>query len=153
MSILNVFKLLLPALFPSWRFFDVIGPSPRIEVCLVDGPEEQGAVWRECRPRPARLSALDRLKALFWNAPWNETLFLANCAERILQGQEAHCSRELQRRLRADLLHDFQDQGPDATIPPFFRFRLVFLSPHEGLIRRDIAFVSPLYETAGPSDR
>ena len=31
----NPFKLLLPALIPSWSFFDVIAPSPRIEYALL----------------------------------------------------------------------------------------------------------------------
>lgn len=139
----NVLKLLLPALFPSWRFFDVIGPSPRVELCLLQEPEEEGEDWQPCRLRPRHLSAGERLGAFFWNARWNETLFLANCAERILQGQEEHCSREIARRLRSDLV---SGQAENAT-RPYFRFRLVFVSRFEGRLRSDVAFVSQSYPT------
>ncbi|UUX51137.1 hypothetical protein NUH88_05465 [Nisaea acidiphila] len=146
---LGVFKLLLPALFPSWRFFDVIGPSPRVEYCLLKTPHDETADWHECRPRPARLSFRDRLISFFWNAAWNETLFYANCAERLIQGQTEHCTRELRRRLRADILSG--SAGEAAS--PFFRFRLVFVSRFEGAVRRDVAFVSPAVQTVDPADR
>lgn len=155
MAILKLLNLLLPALFPSWRFFDVIGPSPRVEFCLLDTSEDDAAVWRECRPRPARLGFWDRLKGFFWNARWNETLHLSNCAERFIQGQEEHASREIRRRLRGDLLRDpanNTDKGGEA-MPAFFRFRLVFVSRDEGSLRRDVAFVSPPYHSVDPLDR
>ena len=47
--ILRPFALLLPALIPSWNFFDVIAPSPRIEIARlvsVDTPR----VWQEFAP-------------------------------------------------------------------------------------------------------
>ena len=31
----NVLKLLIPALLPSWNFFDYITPSPRIQFTLL----------------------------------------------------------------------------------------------------------------------
>lgn len=151
MAILKILKLLLPALFPSWRFFDVIGPSPRVELCLLDNPEGDSEIWRECRPRPARLGFRDRLTGFFWNARWNETLYLTNCAERFIQGQEEHASREIRRRLQSDLLRDV---GEGEAMPAFFRFRLVFVSRDDGnSLRRDIAFVSPPYQTVDPLDR
>lgn len=152
MAILKLLKLLLPALFPSWRFFDVIGPSPRVELCLLDTPEEDSGAWRECRPRPARLGFRDRLTGFFWNARWNETLYLTNCAERFVQGQEEHASREIRRRLRGDLLRA-EGGGSGGGVPAFFRFRLVFISRDADKLRRDIAFVSPPYQTVDPLDR
>ena len=53
---LHGLKLLLPALIPSWRFFDTIAPSPRIEYALLHDPHA-AAAWREFRPRPARPDA------------------------------------------------------------------------------------------------
>lgn len=149
LSVLRIVKLLLPALFPSWRFFDVIGPSPRVELCLLDHADDAPEGWRECRPRPARLGFRDMLKAFFWNARWNETLYLGNCAERFIQGQEEHCSREIRRRLRADLLAG----TPSLPAESFFRYRLVFVSPFEGALRRDVAFVSPPHPVSDPLDR
>ena len=154
MSVLGIVNLLLPALFPSWRFFDVIGPSPRIELCQFDTPqddlpEHDQTVWRECRQRPAHVGFRGMLKDFFWNAAWNESLHLANCAERIIQGQTEHCSREIRLRLRADLLRDADIE----TLPAFFRFRLVFVSQAEDRLRRDILFVSPTYRSVDPLDQ
>lgn len=146
LSFPNVLKLLLPALFPSWRFFDVIGPSPRVEVCLLEHPADERAVWWDSRARPERLALRDRLKSFFFNARWNETLHLANCAERFVQGQTEQCTQEIRRRLRADLRTGVDGKAP----PPFFRFRLVFVSRYEGMLRRDVAFVSPPYEIVDP---
>ncbi len=74
---MKALKLFLPALFPSWRFFDVIAPSPRIDLAMIDHPEAACDVWRECRPRPARIRMRDIPGRLFWNPAWNESLYLA----------------------------------------------------------------------------
>lgn len=145
---LEVLKLLLPALFPSWRFFDVIAPSPRIELALLTGPAEDSAVWRLCRPPPGRLGARDFVRRFFWNARWNESLYLATCAERLMQNPTDHSCREIRRRLRADL----QAESGGRPAASHFRFRLVFVSRHEDRLRRDVAFVSPPYRTVDPLD-
>lgn len=146
---LQVLKLLLPVLFPSWRFFDVIAPSPRIELALLAGPSDDSAAWRACRPTPGRLRPRDVLKSFFWNAWWNESLYLATCAERLMQNPTEHSCREIRRRLRADLLTESGDRPPSS----YFRFRLVFVSRHEDRLRRDVTFVSPPYRTVDPLDR
>ena len=110
-------KLLLPALTPSWRFFNSVGPSPRIEYAL----REEADNWREFRPRPAVLSFRQRLKRLFWNPLWNESLFLTSCAERLLENPTEHNRREIATRIAAEL-----GQGrDDAPPPPQFRIVLV----------------------------
>ena len=142
MAILRVFKLLLPALFPSWRFFDVIAPSPRIEIAFVETPEGEGMAWRPVRPPPQRLSASALVSRLFWNPWWNETLFMASCAERLIQNPTEHSSQEISRRIGADLAAS-SPKGEERR--DFFRFRLVFVSRHEGELRRDVTFLSPAY--------
>ena len=82
---LNTLKLLLPALIPSWNFFDVIAPSPRIEYTLLNSQNESVTDWQEFRPRPEQLSFIQLLFRLLLNPRWNETLFMVSCAERILQ--------------------------------------------------------------------
>jgi hypothetical protein len=47
---LQTLKLLLPALIPSWRFFDTIAPSPRIEFTLLKTAQDASGAWREFRP-------------------------------------------------------------------------------------------------------
>lgn len=152
----NTLKLLMPALFPSWRFFDVIAPSPRIEVAIVDtdatGEPEEGA-WSASRPGRARLGLVERLVSFFWNPRWNETLYLATCAERLMQDPSEHSLREIRRRLRRDLA----SQSVEAPLAACFRFRLVFVSREpEGKTerqRRDVAYVSPTYPMADPQER
>lgn len=147
---LDVLKLLMPALFPSWRFFDVIAPSPRIEIAFAADPTvpapEGDEPWCECRPKRPRMGIVDYVISFFWNARWNESLFLATCAERMMQNPSDHSTRELRRRLRRDF-------AADGSLPAFFRFRLVFVSREDAHLRRDVTYVSPVYPTVDPQDR
>jgi hypothetical protein len=147
----NALKLLLPALFPSWRFFDVIGPSPRIEIALLRDPDEEQGHWREVRPRRDRLDAAGYLKSFFWNPRWNETLFLVTCAERLIQHPSDLSTNEIRDRIRADLHRADLHRDAAAGGWPYFRFRVAFMSRLEGDVRRDVVFVSPAYRTAGES--
>ncbi|MCR9071495.1 MAG: hypothetical protein NXI18_07245 [Alphaproteobacteria bacterium] len=144
----NSVRLLLPALFPSWRFFDVIGPSPRIEVALLQTSDDAGNDWHEVRPRAERLGVAGYLRTFFFNARWNETLFLVTCAEGVIRDESDQPLREIRDRLRADLS---RDAGGSAA--PWFRFRIVLLSRDAGRVRRDVVFTSPAYtiaDGAGP---
>lgn len=128
---LRTFSLLLPAIVPSWRFFDVIAPSPRIEVRQPRAPEDDGAAWSEFRPRPAQVTPLQMIARLFWNPRWNETLFLVSCAERLIDEPTDHSRDEIFRRISAEV-------GPDTLV----QFRLVFLSRRGDAIEKDVRFVS-----------
>lgn len=116
--------LLAPALIPSWNFFDVIAPSPRLEYALGASAGGKPGPWLAFRPLPRRVSPLAMLGRLVWNPRWNETLFLVSCAERMIQQPTAHSEDEIFRRLAADLARQ-----PDAgALKPWLSFRLVFLS-------------------------
>jgi hypothetical protein len=128
-------KLLLPALIPSWRFFDTIAPSPRIEYALLHDPHAVAA-WQEFRPRPARLSLGQMLLRIVWNPRWNESLYLVSCAERLMANPTAHSEREIIERIKAEYA--------DAA-RPWLQFRLVFVSRQGECIRKDITFTSPVY--------
>lgn len=119
---MRFFTRLLPALIPSWRFFDTIGPSPRIEYALLSAATEAPQAWRAFRPRPDHVSPSVMLARLFWNARWNETLFLVSCAERLLDHPTAHSENEIFARISADL-----DRQPGAAAGNWLCFRLVFL--------------------------
>ncbi len=82
---LHTLKLLLPALLPSWNFFDVIAASPRIQFCLLTKENEPPPEWHEFRPRPEKLTLIQMLKRILWNPQWNESLFMVSCAERIIE--------------------------------------------------------------------
>lgn len=76
-------RFLLPVLLPSWRFFDAIGPAPRIEIAWL--PSTTAApVWQALHPRPKRVAVATALGRLFWNPDGNAALYLTSCAERLL---------------------------------------------------------------------
>jgi len=133
--VLNAFRLLLPALIPSWNFFDVIAPSPRVEYALTSAKDEAPGDWREFRPRPERVSVPALLTRLFWNPRWNQTLFVVSCAERLADNPTDHSQDELFRRIAADL-------SPDLDAAPWLSFRLVFLSRQGEAIEREVLFQS-----------
>ena len=132
---LQALKLLLPALIPSWNFFDVIAPSPRIEYALLTSPSAPGD-WREFRPRPARLSPLAMACRMVWNPFWNESLFLVSCAERLTSegsSSDAHSEDEIFKRIAADL----PGEAADAA---WLNFQLVFLTRQSEAIEREILY-------------
>lgn len=139
-----MWQRLLPALIPSWRFFDVIGPAPRFEYRLLSAPAHPIDSWREFRPRPAHRSPLEIIGHLFWNPAWNETLFVMRCAERVLEGETGFPLAELERHLRAHLAI----QGFSATAP-LFEMRILACRRSGTQAAQDVAYRSP----ALPSDR
>tara|TARA_R110002049_G_scaffold23781_7_gene84901 strand:- start:122682 stop:123137 length:456 start_codon:yes stop_codon:yes gene_type:complete len=128
---LKTLALILPVVIPSWRFFQTVEPSPRVQWAQLHGhgtPE-----WQEFRPRPQAVTPLHCLLRLFWNPAWNDTLFLVSCAERIQQRPTDHSITEIRRRVRAHLADDL----PNAVL----QFRLIFIqreqtqgdgTPHDG---------------------
>lgn len=117
-------KLLLPALIPSWNFFDVIAPAPRVEYALLASPGDTTGAWREFRPRPQQVSVATLLTRLVWNPRWNQTLFVMSCAERLAEDRTPdHSEAELFKRIAADLASEAQDPAR-----PWLCFRLVFVS-------------------------
>ncbi len=137
---MHTLKLLLPALLPSWRFFEQIAPSPRMEFTVLNAAREAPGEWQEFRPRPAEISYCAGLKRLFWNPKWNESLFLVSCAERLIQNPTEHSLREIVKRIRAELARR-------AVAVPYLQFRLVFLSRDGKALQKHILFVSDVYES------
>jgi hypothetical protein len=126
-------RLLLPALTPSWRFFDSVGPSPRIEIAVLQTPGD-APDWREFRPRPAVVSVPHMLRRLFWNPDRNESLFVTSCAERLLQAPAQHSLDEIETRIATNL--------PDDA-PLWWRWRIVLVSRRDAGIVREVACASP----------
>ena len=129
-------KLLLPALIPSWNFFELIAASPRIEYAQLQSRGEAAADWCEFRPRPQRTSFAAMLSRLLWNARWNEALFVVSCAERLLAEPTDHSQDEIFHRIAADLAERQEALGA------WLRFRIVLVNEDEGAIAREVAFVS-----------
>jgi hypothetical protein len=92
-------KLLLPVIFPSWRFFSCIEASPRIEFAFLQSEQNTPEVWQAFRPRPNRLPLLQGALRLLHNPQWNETLYINSCAERLFDGYNSMREQEILRRI------------------------------------------------------
>lgn len=145
--ILQALKLLLPALIPSWRFFDIIAPSPRIEFALLETAQETPVHWQEFRPRPDHLPLSSMIKRMLWNPRWNESLFLVSCAERLMAHPTTHSRTEIQNRIESDL----KELGIDAAASPYLQFRLVFLDRMNGEIHRHVTYTPEAHRYSGNS--
>jgi hypothetical protein len=103
----NGLRLLLPAIVPSWRFFDAVTASPRLDYALLPGANAIAQEWHAFRPRPAMLPLGTMLRRLLWNAQGNENLFLVSLAERLMHAASpetvAHSQRELLLRVARHL--------------------------------------------------
>jgi hypothetical protein len=139
-------QYLLPALIPSWRFFDSIAPSPRIEFALVARSDDAVAHWQEFRPHPAHVSGVSMLRSLLWNPRWNESLYMVSCAEKIIDEPSAMRENELVRRIaeaiqRSEVTRSF-------TQAMFLTIRVIVLQRQAGQITRQVRFVSESYRLA-----
>ncbi|MDF1681895.1 hypothetical protein [Ponticaulis sp.] len=132
---LRTVQLILPALIPSWNFFDVIAPSPRIEYQLLDETGKPRRDWQAFRAKPENISLLTMLRRLIWNPHWNESLFLVSCAERLSQDiTPEHSEREILTRMKRDLQAE--------TDAVQFRFRLVFIHREDETLTQEILYTS-----------
>lgn len=138
--IFHSLNLLLPALIPSWRFFDEIAPSPRIEYALLNAEQSAVQTWQEVHPIPARLSAGDILKNMVYNARWNERLYLVSCAERLMKNGSERCQREILERIQTALKHTCAG----TVNSPRLQFRLVFITRNKDTLEKHITFISPV---------
>lgn len=142
----KLLKLLLPALLPSWRFFDVIAPSPRIQYCLSTKSTQSHSPsqpWTTFQSRPNKLSFGTMCARMFWNPAWNESLFLVSCAERLVETPTVHSEQEIMKRIVATLL-------PADISSPYVQFRLLLISLHKTELIQEVVFYSriqPLIST------
>lgn len=137
----KILSLLLPALIPSWRFFDEIAPSPRIEFALLPGVNTTAENWQEFRPRPESISLTGMLKRLIWNASWNESLFLVSCAERLMANPTEHSKQEIFERIARDIRHS----NSALTDAHCLQFRLKFINRNDAGLQEHVVFVSEPY--------
>ena len=141
-TVLHTLKLLLPALVPSWRFFDVIAPSPRIEYTLIEAADDTPENWQEFQPRPENVSIARMLKRMLWNPRWNEQLFLMSCAERLMAHPTEHSESEILNRIGTSLT----SKRHETETAPYIQFRLVFLLRQGDEIHKRITYTSRVYQ-------
>ena len=135
-----MFQYLLPALIPSWRFFDYIAPSPRIEFAVVAKVDDPATRWQEFRPRPVHLSIAAMLRRLLWNPIWNESLYMANCAEQFLEKPSAMRANELLTRVAHGIAHG--EASGMATGSAYLIVRIVVIKREGKQITRRVSFIS-----------
>jgi hypothetical protein len=133
-------RLLLPALVPSWRFFDRIGPAPRVELALVGGSSDDSPTWREVHPRPARVSFGVMLARLFWNHRRNESLYLVSCAERLVDDPTEQRALQLWRRVVDTAISEMVVGEPSGHA--FLRVRIVETHRQHGRVVEHVVYTS-----------
>jgi len=140
----RTFKLILPAWVPSWRFFDEIAPSPRIEYALLENKDMTATTWHKLRPHCEHVSPIEMFRRLFWNPDFNDRLFATSCAERLMAGSETcdHSHQEIMKRIR----HDLKETGHNSITHPYCQFRLVFIYRAGEEINKVIAHQSEIEE-------
>ncbi|MCT4559520.1 MAG: hypothetical protein N4A61_15850 [Pelagimonas sp.] len=112
----------MPALIPSWRFFQTVAASPRVEYRVINGSGE--GVWRESHPLPDRVGLGRMLRRMLWNPHRNAQLYMVSLSERLAEDGRQHAQHELNRMIAEAIPENDGD----------LQFRLVFLQPHEGQI-------------------
>lgn len=143
-------RLLLPAIIPSWRFFDMVTASPRLDYALLAGPDTSAETWREFRPRPAVLSLGAMLRRMLWNPHWNESLYLVSLAERLIAATSDETALHSQRELLLRVARQLDRDGAcDAGGYLQIRLRFVGRFGPAGEIGGDIAYVSEPRPIAG----
>lgn len=147
-KILNMIKLVLPILFPSWRFFSGIGVSPRFDVGFVSHEGDFPSEWIPFRPLPKTLSFTQNLKRLVYNPAWNELLFLNSCAERLFDGGGEFYHQEIARHLLS-AVQSGEISVPDGSCFMRFRIRAIYSedasASHMGQIKEDVVVQSDCY--------
>lgn len=135
-------KLLLPILFPSWRFFSSIGASPRVEFGFVADINQQPAEWASFRPLPARVGFWCGLGRLLHNPQWNERLYVNTCAEHLFDAHSTFREQEIGRILLAAIAAGEYVVPQDACFV-IYRICAVFRDENNsGVIRNEVAFVA-----------
>jgi len=131
--------LILPAIIPSWRFFDVIAASPRIEYRIIRKQGETATKWMPFRPTPQTLSIREMITRLIWNPWWNENLYLVSCAERVFHSQCDHAKHVIAAFVKRHAL----DSEPLALQT---QFRILFIYREDNKIQTYEGFTSPFYD-------
>ena len=132
-------KLFLPILFPSWRFFSSIGPSPRIEMGFMVDKNSVPQQWLPFRLLPKKINFILGLQQLFHNPLWNERLYINTCAEHLFESYSEFHEKEIGVRLVSAVLNKEIIASDEAQ---YLVFRIRAIETEAGQVRDDVVFVS-----------
>jgi len=144
-----MFRHLLPILFPSWRFFSSIGPSPRIEVGFAADDHSEPQEWLPFRPLPKKINFTLGIQQLFHNPLWNERLYINICAEHLFEGYSEFREREIGERLVTAALNTEIVVDDECQ---YLVFRIRALEFEAGQVRDDVVFVSKPFALVDAGD-
>jgi len=129
-------ELLLPALFPSWRFFKQVGPSPRVEYRVTH--EGQAGQWRESHPIPEHVGLARMARRMLWNPARNTQLYMVSLSERLVSGLVDHSEAELNRLILEEIP---EREG-------HMQFRLMFMHPEGASVVGTVVYESAAIDLA-----
>lgn len=132
-------NLLLSVFISPWQFFKESVPSPRVEFVLLDSLDDQSSDWQEFCLRPKSMSFLELIKTLFFNPTWNESVYVMDCAERLIVDPCDDDEKEIMQRIKKSL--ELKDGS-------YIQFRLVFVTKYGHLLQRDMLFTSQIVGAA-----
>ena len=148
MNISNTIKLMLPIVFPSWRFFSGIGVSPRFDIAFIATEGDEPSEWIPFRPLPESLSIWQHFTRLVHNPKWNEHLFLNSCAERFFEGGGDFYQQEIATYL-LNAIHSGEVNAPKTKGFMCYRIRAIYAEDAPancmGQVRDDVVFQSGSY--------
>jgi len=75
---------------------------------------------------------------MFWNPRWNETLYIASCADRLLGTPDPHCQQEILQRIK----HDIHTGEIDSASATQVQFRLLLIKRVNAELITDLIFIS-----------
>jgi len=142
-------KLLLPILFPSWRFFSSIGPSPRVHIAFSNNENDEPVNWREFRSIPKNVSFKEGAFRLFHNPCWNETLYINTCAERLFEDYSEMREQEIMRLILSAIKSG--EISPDAN-STYLRFKISAVVRVEKVVTQPVTFISKAVNFRGLTD-
>lgn len=143
----TLLSLVLPILVPSWRFFQSVEPSPRIEWALVSNATGGQENWVSLRPSIEHIPPRTMLRRLFWNPKWAQELFWVSCAERIVDRPTKHSVAVIENAVRSTARIFAPSQATEIA-----QFRLVFVRrEHDGLCHYELFRSDPFPLAEGAS--
>lgn len=122
---------------PSWRFFDEIAPSPRIEYRQLQGKDEKIDNWQNLSIRPEKISPYQTIFSLFHNPQWNNYLYINSCAENLMQEPSVEKEQELAKATLATIKN---------TNINYFQFRLLFICREGQELKTYTGYISKIYD-------
>lgn len=134
-----MFKLLLPILFPSWRFFRSIDPSPRIEYGYCESFNESPERWYPLSRIPDHFNFTSSILHLFFNPDWNQQLFMNTCAEHVFEAPNQRWENFIKKRILNDKKIVRKSLILEKNI---IQFRIKAIINNESQITSQIIFIS-----------